>query len=413
MCLGMATSVLGQVYEKYTAPEGYPDWVAVRPVDPETLVPTKVVGPGDQWSKVIAEAQPGDVIALEDGVYEGSLAVYDRAAPSAPVTVMALHSRKAVLDAEGGDPILSTYPHTVPASYWRFIGLCLVNADKRNAEFANLRHVTFQDCEFANTQKRQGLLVESGEGLVVSGCYFHHNAYGLQVGVKDQSGVKGVLIENCVFDSNAGKDLSNADGVGVENAVLTRDVLIRDCVSTRHSDAGFDVKPEALILRCLSRQNSGPGFKIWRSVEMRNCLAYSNREEQIELAGATLSTYRRILGCTVVAPGSTAIAVKNLGSFAMRNTIVDGRVEVATEGALDVDYCLFTQAPGPWQGQHSIVGNPMFVDPANGGYHLRQGSAAIGIGEYLPLLSPDLELKVRRQPFCAGCYDRGVEAGRH
>lgn len=68
-----------------------------------------------------------------------------------------------------------------------------------------------------------------------------------------------------------------------------------------------------------------------------------------------------------------------------------------------IDHCLF-DAKGDWQGDNQVIGDPMFVDPAHGDFHLKPGSPALGAGSADAAPATDLD----GQPRPAG---KGVDIG--
>ena len=96
--------------------------------------------------------------------------------------------------------------------------------------------------------------------------------------------------------------------------------------------------------------------------------------------------------------------------FSMYNCIVAGNTTVGTNTTVklnyagDVDHCLFDVADDKI-GEHSKVGDPKFVKPARGNYHLSSGSPALGVSAWYEGIPEDLDRARRLKNPAAGCYE--------
>ena len=94
----------------------------------------------------------------------------------------------------------------------------------------------------------------------------------------------------------------------------------------------------------------------------------------------------------------------------MFNCIVAGNTTVGTNTTVklnyadDVDHCLFDVADDKI-GEHSKVGDPKFVKPARGNYHLSSGSPALGVSAWYEGIPEDLDRARRLKNPAAGCYE--------
>lgn len=115
----------------------------------------------------------------------------------------------------------------------------------------------------------------------------------------------------------------------------------------------------------------------------------------------------------------SAVYTRNDGGvkFSMVNCIIAGNTSASTNTtvALDyaggVDYCLFDLA-GDKTGEHSLVGDPKFVEPEEEDYRLDLNSTAIGAGEAYEGTRKDLaDVEFSNTP-SMGCYEYGELAAR-
>jgi predicted outer membrane repeat protein len=141
-------------------------------------------------------------------------------------------------------------------------------------------------------------------------------------------------------------------------------------------------------------------------------------------AGATGAAMRlsagehvTIIHTTIASPTLVPVAAVSLenwinGHVNIVDTIIDSHTIAIsnTGGTVDEDYNLFfgniTNTLGVKSGGHSLVGDPKFIDPLNGDYHLQFGSAAIdrGVeaGVYIDL---DGNSRPRGAGFDIGAYE--------
>ena len=105
------------------------------------------------------------------------------------------------------------------------------------------------------------------------------------------------------------------------------------------------------------------------------------------------------------------------GKFSMLDCVVAGNAAPGTNATVSldydggVDYCLFDVADDK-AGEHSLVGDPAFVDPDEGDYRLDLGSPAVGTGASYEGIGADLGNKAFSDPPSMGCHEYEELAAR-
>lgn len=224
-----------------------------------------------------------------------------------------------------------------------------------------------------------------------------------------------------------------ADGLAVERG---ENILVEDCYVHDVGGDGIDLNSRDAMLESDSGevvvQNNTVtghlrnGIKLWRGGLATNNLVWNGGEENLVLVtggsyqiinntflNRTSHGYLALLG-DEVAPGETTILMVN-NIFWNDNPEMGGTLIYFAQGVqFETDYNLYYNPyredevictgddlcassdainDGTWfaetgQGEHSLYADPLFVDPAEGDFHLQEGSPAMGNGS--PDYAPDM-----------------------
>lgn len=151
----LSAAEFGSGYEGPLADPAH--WPApTRFISPEGSDQASGRTPGEAWrtfAHAIAQLRPGDCLGLLDGQYDqentglivvdsGNRGTAVHGQPDAPITIRAIHERKAVLVSEGLTPGL----WMTRARYWNVLGLTVLGRDQATGENAPY-HITMTGLE--------------------------------------------------------------------------------------------------------------------------------------------------------------------------------------------------------------------------------------------------------------------------
>ncbi len=285
----------------------------------------------------IDRAQPGEVITLADGTYALGRTLY----VTNDVTLTGSHRDACILAGSGSTPLET--------------GLVLDHADAcvRNLTVSGVTTTTAFNYTGVGVQIKAGLLTQAR----VTGCkslaanYTHNRTAGVTL---DGS---GAVMTHCMIDHNEGTGSSNLGGVRIHGGGGT----MANCLVWANSGVnagGVSLKP-------------GP----WKSVKVVNCTIVGNTATT---RGGGLADEPDYLWSGNVFYGpevvNTIIADNTAPSGA---DLYFGFSDEASRIATFFN-CL---CPTESYGANLKTGNPMFMSPESGDFHLQPGSSARNAGD--------------------------------
>lgn len=285
-------------------------------------------------------AAPGDAILVATGVYTGvqvrggkTQAVY----VSQTVTIRGGHSA----DFSAWDP--DVYSTTLDA---RSLGRVVYFASGVTATLEGLRLT-------GGSQWNGGAVYALAARPIISACRIYSNTANNGGGIYLQSSDGAVLIGNIIYDNTT---IGNGGGIliwGSDDVTMVNNVVVENQIGASSVGAGFNIYDSGvhLLHTTLARNRGGNGSGLYvaggSTVAVTNTVLVSHTVGIVVGGGATPSTV------TLVA------TLWGTGTWANET---------------------------PWLGGGTIVhttdvwGDPAFVDPDGGDYHIGAGSAAIDRG---------------------------------
>lgn len=281
---------------------------------------------------------------------------------------------------------------------------------------------TIRACVIANNT---GVMSGGGVRIVADGgqvaspliedCRIELNGafdHGAGISVEVDGGVGSPTLRRCSIANNVALDChGGGEGAG---ASFTRQSgvcqpLIEECRVQGNSTIGkggglgFTSSP-AVVSRCDVRNNfagsSGGGLFCWQSaVTIENCMVVDNIANGPAVVLVSNGVPAIVRSCTIAGNASTGSgnAGLSVGPYAIvENSIIWTATGAAVWGNssgtnLTMTYSNYSSAALPSFNATNTSVDPLFVDPANGDYHLSPQSPCVDAGNPNPAMLPPLD----------------------
>jgi predicted outer membrane repeat protein len=336
-----------------------------------------VVNPGDSIQAAIDSANPGDRILINAGIYTESLTL-NRA-----VSLEGQSSATTIIRAVSGQRVLTVTGATITPST-AISGLTFTGGSIDSGTACN------------GTNCGGGILISDTAQPLIQNVTLANNAALVGGGLYATAGSPLTLINVNVLDNSA-PSASRGSGAGIyaESSLTVIGGLFANNTSGRSGGAVY--VDGALYLTGTqfisnSAKDGGGLFhagssdgRVVNALFARNSASGMGAAILVETLGNV-----QVLHTTIADPAGASNKAMDVttGTVSVTNTIVSGHsfgIRQLGGGAVYEDYNLFFDngndlSGGIITGGHSLVGDPSFVDPASGNYHLSAGSAAINAG---------------------------------
>lgn len=375
-------------------------------VPPPASGRTITVGPGGEYATIQEAAdvaQPGDNVEIAAGTYDGGLNITTSGAPDQYITFYGKDGA-AVVTGDGGENGLIAIGDS---SWLRFIDVTSAGSSGFAVMANGASDLVFQNFTIDGSQDG-GLVLLQTSNVLVDGC--------------DISG------------TNA--EGTSADGEAMSLGSGGTNFEVRDCTVHDNGEEGIDVKyaddAQAKIHDNVVYGNRGPNIYVDSSsnVEVFNNTVYSTGHESkagIMLAVEDYSESKVLDNVKVynnVVYGNANAGLTfwkesdgSITNIQIVNNTFHGNASGAVTSGTDVggENLLRNNIFGEgdvaldnFVTDHNVAGDPGFVDPDAGDFHLAPGSAAIdaGAAEGAPAFDRDYKPRPAGAAVDAGAYEQ-------
>jgi hypothetical protein len=351
-----------------------------------------------------SSVNPGDTVTIHAGIYVESVNVFRGGTDGSFVTFVA--DPGAVLVSP--DPTASWEAFNVLEGV-AFVALQGIEATGGFDETIFLRpgshDISIQSCNLY--QNKAGIIISGAYNISVQGCMLHDNT---RLGIRVAGTSHDVTVSDTDSFGNGTPGVCSGAVDGFTAAQSAYGINFLRTRSYQNGGDGYDFKGDQVALDSIeSFNNACTGVKLWQNASVQNCLVYGNAlgiatmpifaGTAISVSNCTIA-YNNGIGLRLTHKSYSVNLVNNIvaGAFKavqygrsvslseshnifFRQTLYDAViVPLGSRRFSDHDINLGTWAAWSGQGQGTLAVDPMFVDPANGDFHVAPTSAAVGRG---------------------------------
>ncbi|MFQ5665215.1 MAG: PKD domain-containing protein [Candidatus Binatia bacterium] len=269
--------------------------------------------------------------------------------------------------------------------------------------------IQLQDCNLHHNHA--GIIAGGAYNVTVTGCALHDNS---GVGMRLVGDTRNVLVTDT--DSFMNGDGATCSSVVDGFAIGPQPIGVAFVRARAYDNGGdgFDLKGDQITLEDIeSSGNACTGIKLWANASVKRCLVTGN-SRGFAVTSLPGDTTVDVMNCTVadndgVGMDLSGFVPRHPYTARLRNSIIAGAhkaIQYQSAQVLSEAYNIFYRpdprgavlAPvrrrrftgsdinrGLWarrshQGEGTLAVDPLFVDPANGDFHVQPTSAAVGRG---------------------------------
>ncbi len=222
-------------------------------------------------------------------------------------------------------------------------GVCS-NPNYDQGRYGVIRNNEVYNCN-ASYSASAGIYIDGGRDVIVENNRSHHNGYGAEIGCEENGSTSNITLRNNVLyqNSNAGISLGGYDD-STTGIVLNANIYGNTFYK---NDLDNNYNGEILLTKL-------------DNCEIKNNIFYVSSQNVLLEAGRTQTNF--IFDYNVI-----------YHDAANGDLVVE-----TTDGSYD-DLTSYYNASG--QGEHSLFGNPLFVDSSAADFHILENSIAIDAGD--------------------------------
>jgi hypothetical protein len=372
----------------------------------------------------------GDTVYVKEGTYSEQVRPQSSGSPGRPISYLAYPGDTVTLDGSGIDFNWAGLVHIQDQSFIRVSGFSIVNSAFFGVYVSGsgITDIEIDNLSIADSQS-SGIQIfgRSSDprpgGIVIRGNRVERPCANLDQEGISLSGVDGFEVAgNSVIDSfKEGIDAKD----GCANGIITGNEV-------RNADYGgpgiyidaYDLDSSAIEVFGNVIYGQGEGLSLGteqggslEDIKLYNNLVFTDGNgvgiHRFTTAGSHLKKDILIINNTFHVGGiclQVTAEREHFENFVVRNNIFSGpdygMINFVTllESDVVLDHNLFTSTSSVY-GQSYVQGDPLFVDPAGGNFHLRAGSPAVDSGS--AELAPASDLDGIARPVGAG-FDMGA-----
>lgn len=424
--------------------------------------------PWQTISYAVSQLKPGDTLIIHGGTYNEVVEISVSGTPEAPITIKGAEGEDAILDFKGA--YSNCFVFTQGASYLNIGNLKLRDCRIWTISFdGENRYITLSNLDIEGGES--GIHMTTGysgeepmqgpvEYITVEDSKIHGTTYSA---IDCTPGPCNYLVFRRLEIYGSGVEAGfGADGIAIETG---NHIIVEDIYSHDNGGDGIDIgsrnplvfeeASDVMVTRCRVEGNRMNGVKLWTGGVVENTVIYDNCLSSLVfvyngdylvvnsiIAGNSRKPECRDYSAAIGYPEIGALGSQDDLKVRIYNTIfafngplsAPTGIYVGRGVSLTSDYNIWysrqdseiymdaSQRDYGWEditggrwttetgnGEHSIVADPMFINPETGDLHLRAGSPAIDAGalEYCP----EVDLEGGERPVGAGCDIGAYEYG--
>jgi len=419
---GVSARAAGQIY--YVAPTG-------NDANPGTLA--------QPWRTIQHAADTltaGDTVYIRAGTYPERVLPQHSGSPGNEITYAAYPGETATMDGTGialPDDLAGLF-EVAGRSYIRVSGLHVVNAgphaDNAGILVSDSDHITIENCATFHTAS-SGIAVWGSQQVIIECSTVEQAGLGggqecITIAGTSNFEVRDNTVLDCQKEGIDAKD-GSSNGLITHNVVNrphavgiyvdawdkpTHDITVsRNLVFDSVEGAGFAVASEmGGLLSNIRLENNIAHHNYTYGIEISYCCIESHPMDGIIIVNNTLYGNGVGWGGGIIADNAQAQNVVIRNNIAGQNLTF--QLAVAADvpvGNVTVDHNLIDGYRGyedEVYGEDYVEGDPQFVNPAHGDFHLQPGSPAVDAGSAAD--APRVDLDGDPRPGGAG-YDIGAD----
>jgi parallel beta-helix repeat protein len=384
----------------------------------------------------------GDLVVVRAGSYTESVTLNRSGTPDSPIAFAA--DPGAILISPNPGASMEALNFAAGTAFITFAGIEATGGfDETIFLRAGTHDIRIENCNLHGNHA--GIIMDSASNIVVEQCSVHENR---TLGIRIAGGSHDITINDTdSFRNTSGPGcISLLDGFTTETG--TTGVTFNRSRAYGNGGDGFDLQGDQVTLNDVTSTGNGcAGIKLHQNAIVRGCLAVSNGRG-MAVTSVTGGSAVDIAQCTIAANNGVALdlttpwAPNVTYNVQLRNSILTGAfkaIQYVHSAMLSEDHnTLFRPSAydpviasvghggttghainvryltrGATGGTGTLVVDPLFVDAANGDFHVVSTSAAVGRGALIDASTTRPNIGLYQDPTGPTNHSPWADAGRN